>query len=635
MKIALLTHSHHRVTKSADFLVTILLKLGSVTTYFDESWDGRRADWVATFESQTFDCIVILQAHECFQYINADHPNIVFVPMYDAMIWHGAFYWRDIFNCAKVLCFSSALHQEVVIRNQTSAYFQYYPDPAQYPKVLNYSAPRGYYWRRRNEIGCPVIQALTKGFAFEQFTLHDVPDPGCSIADEVRGPWVTSARYTVTGWHASEKDNLEHLSKHNIYFAPRIREGIGFGFLKAMSMGFCVVAPNTATHNEYIAQGCTGVLYPPDKPEAVDLQRHGEMGLRARDSMERGRRRWEARSEEILEFLAVPTNALQSRHFKVDSWIESPHRLVPEAGSVEDARFPSVAVVTVCLNARNEIEKTIRSVVAQDYPGLEYVILDGGSTDGTVDVIRQFEPSLAFWTSSPDGGVYPAMQKSLDHVRSEWVLFMNAGDYFSSRDALRRLFSAAPKAAEVIYGHHVYRHTNGADELRLASDFGWLWSELQAGQFDVEYPTGFPAHQATAIRTRLLRTLKFDPLFRIAADHDLLWRALRSGASFFAADEIISVYVGGGISAKQMERCKQEWCVIALRYGPRTGWPRFRNCSYSEAIEAIELDYGNRGDRFVERLGATSFGRIPGANALAKTAARVYLWAAKKLYLRS
>jgi glycosyltransferase involved in cell wall biosynthesis len=623
MKIALLTHSYHRVTMSGDFLADILGELGTVETYFDESWAGCQADWVASFEPRKFDCIVILQAHECFQYLNPDHPNITFVPMYDAMIWQGAFYWREEFNCAKVLSFSSALYREVSVRNTASAYFQYYPDPRRYPKVLDYSAPRGYYWRRRNEINYDVIASLAKGFAFEHFTLHDVPDPGSDIQDGTHGQRVETAHYSITGWHSSEKSYLDHLSTHNIYFAPRILEGIGFGFLKAMSMGICVVAPNTPTHNEYIAQGCTGILYEPDKPDAVDLRRYREIGRRAQDSMERGRRRWEARAGELLEFFTVPKGDFQRRRFAVDSWIDAPRVAPVDAGGL-----PSVAVVTVCLNARNELEKTICSVTGQDYPGLEYAIFDGGSTDGTLDVIQQYERSLTFWTSGPDGGVYPAMQKSIDRIKSDWVLFLNAGDFLISRDALRRLFASIPRTADVVYGHHIFRHTNGLDEVRLASDFEWVWDRLQEGKFDVQYPAGFPSHQATAVRTPLLRKLKFDPLFRIAADHDLLWRAWGSGAKFFPSDEVVSVYVGGGVSARQMERCKQEWCVIALRYAPRKAAPLFLNCTYAEAAAAIQIDYGGRSESFLKKFGS-------GFGPLAKMAARAYLWTVGKFYLPS
>lgn len=638
MKIALLAHSHHKVTGSSDFLANLLRKLGTVETFFDESWMQRQAEWVAHFEPREFDCIVIFQAHECFQYINRDHPNVVFVPMYDAMIWNGTFYWNERFNSAKTLCFSSALYREVTARSATSAYFQYYPDPEQYPRVQDYSVPRGYYWRRRNEINDETIQRLCKGFQFEHFTLHNVPDPNSGINDTARGPRVDALDYTVTGWHASEESHLNSVSKHNIYFAPRLCEGIGFGFLKAMSMGLCVVAPDTPTHDEYIAQMCTGILYRPHKPGAVDLRPYREIGSRARESIERGRRRWDSKSEEFLEFFATPNAVFQRQRFAVDSWIETSHKAALMRKGTNPPEFSSVAVVTVCLNAREEIEKTIRSVAAQDYPGLEYVIFDGGSTDGTVDVIRQYERALAFWTSRPDAGVYQAMQQALSKVKSDWVLFMNAGDFFVSADALRRLFAGVPHTADVVYGHQVYRATSGIDEVRIAADFAWTWSRLQAGEYDLACLAGFPGHQATAVRTQLLRDLEFDPLFRIAADHDLLWRAWRRGAKFFHADEIISVYLGGGFSARQFERCKQEWCVIAFRHGPRKAALRLRKSAQADLGEAIQLEYGGRGERFARRFSMTVAGRmlghLLGPEVLVKTAVTAYVSAANAIYLQ-
>src|SRR5262249_28308604 len=266
--------------------------------------------------------------------------------------------------------------------NPASAYFQYYPDPTQYPQAKDYRAPRGYYWRRRNEINDRVIGRLTKNFAFEHFTVHNVPDPGFSNQALAASPHMDTPHYRVTSWYPSEETHLRDVADHNIYFAPRLREGIGFGFLKAMSMGLCVVAPNTVTHNEYIAQAFTGVLYRPDKPERVDLRRYEEIGRRARDSMERGHRRWEATLEQFLDFFATPNNSLQRHRFVVDAWIERSNGTAPGVSTPAPitrlgARLPSVAVVTVCLNAQAEIEKTIRSVTAQDYPGLEYVIGDG------------------------------------------------------------------------------------------------------------------------------------------------------------------------------------------------------------------------------------------------------------------
>ncbi|MEO8595598.1 MAG: glycosyltransferase [Candidatus Solibacter sp.] len=627
MRIALICHSYHEVTGSADFLVDLLRQIGTVDVYFDGSWAQRQDDWVAGFEPRAFDCIVIFQSHECFRYLNADHPNVVFVPMYDGLVWDGAFHWPEVFHSAKVLCFSSTLNREVVARHPASAYFQYYPDPKPYPQAQNSSGPRGYYWRRRPEISEQVIRRLTQGFAFEHFTVHNVPDPGSGLSVHTGGAPVDTASYSETTWVSSSATHLNDLARHNIYFAPRRLEGIGFGFLKAMAMGLCVVAPNTSTHNEYIAQGCTGVLYELDGSEAGDLRRYQEMGLRARDSMERGRRRWEGEVEKFLSFFATPSASFQRKSFAVEKWIEAAEETPAAGNPATNESLPSVTVVTVCLNARDGIERTIRSVVGQDYPGLQYVICDGASSDGTIDVIRRYENALTSWTSRPDGGVYAAMQQSLEAVKTDWVLFMNAGDFLSSADALRRLFAKAPQLAGVVYGHHIYRTTAGIDEIHKGADFGWIWSRLEAGVFDSHSIAGLPGHQATAVRTQLLRELQFDPLFRIAADHDLLCRAWKSGAQFFNADETVAVYPGGGLSEQQAERCKQEWCVIALRHGSMETAQGFAAIAGVELAGAIALLIADRNRRCNEWLTKTLPGRtlggLMGKRALANAVRKV------------
>jgi len=91
---------------------------------------------------------------------------------------------------------------------------------------------------------------------------------------------------------------------------------------------------------------------------------------------------------------------------------------------------PLISIITVVRNGRGVIEQTIRSVLDQPYPNLEYIVIDGGSTDGTVDVIKKYADRLNYWTSEPDKGIYDAMNKALDHVHGEGHLFLNAGDYF-------------------------------------------------------------------------------------------------------------------------------------------------------------------------------------------------------------
>ena len=89
-----------------------------------------------------------------------------------------------------------------------------------------------------------------------------------------------------------------------------------------------------------------------------------------------------------------------------------------------------ISVVTVCYNAVDCIEETMLSVLDQTYPNIEYIVIDGGSSDGTADVIRKYADRLAYWVSEPDKGIYDAMNKGIVAATGDYINFMNAGDRY-------------------------------------------------------------------------------------------------------------------------------------------------------------------------------------------------------------
>ncbi|MFH0761601.1 MAG: glycosyltransferase family 2 protein [Bacteroidota bacterium] len=101
---------------------------------------------------------------------------------------------------------------------------------------------------------------------------------------------------------------------------------------------------------------------------------------------------------------------------------------------------PLVSVITVVFNSVNLLEQTIQSVLNQTWPDIEYIIIDGGSKDGTVDIIRKYERKIAYWVSEPDGGLYDAMNKGLAAATGDFVWFLNSGDLAYREDTLEQIF---------------------------------------------------------------------------------------------------------------------------------------------------------------------------------------------------
>ena len=102
--------------------------------------------------------------------------------------------------------------------------------------------------------------------------------------------------------------------------------------------------------------------------------------------------------------------------------------------------MPKISVVTVCYNAVETIEKTILSVINKTYQNIEYIIIDGASTDGTVDIINRYRDKIAYFVSEPDKGIYDAMNKGINAATGDWISFMNAGDTFYCNKTIHRLF---------------------------------------------------------------------------------------------------------------------------------------------------------------------------------------------------
>jgi glycosyltransferase involved in cell wall biosynthesis len=211
-----------------------------------------------------------------------------------------------------------------------------------------------------------------------------------------------------------------------------------------------------------------------------------------------------------------------------------------------------ITVITVCYNAERFLEQTIRSVLSQSYPAIEYIIIDGASNDGTLDIIRKYDDSIAKWISEPDQGIADAMNKGLARASGELVLFLHADDYLIDETVLARAAARMTEAYD-IYAFNIHFDRSGRVKLRRPRGLDWR----------VNFKLGM-SHQGVLCRRALFERFgDFDTSFRIDMDYEFVLRVYRQGARMKCVDMPLAVMRDTGISSRtdwpgQRERFLEE-----------------------------------------------------------------------------
>lgn len=217
-----------------------------------------------------------------------------------------------------------------------------------------------------------------------------------------------------------------------------------------------------------------------------------------------------------------------------------------------------ISIVTVCYNSAKTIEQTIRSVLNQPYQDKEYIIIDGGSTDGTVEIIRRYESKLSYWCSEPDEGLYDAMNKGICKATGDVVGIINSDDWYASDvfGAIAETFRATN--AQVLYGDVVNVSTLGGKLYRNGDN---IKQEEIHIRFVYEHPGVF-------VRRKIYeRYGSFNCKYKIAADYDLLLRFYCEKASFVHFPYVVAYFrLDGGLSRANSWRAYRELRKIPLEY---------------------------------------------------------------------
>ncbi len=197
---------------------------------------------------------------------------------------------------------------------------------------------------------------------------------------------------------------------------------------------------------------------------------------------------------------------------------------------------PLVTVITVVYNGVQHLEHTILSVLGQTYDNIEYIVIDGGSTDGTLDIIKRFDDKIAYWLSEPDKGIYDAMNKGISLSSGDWINFMNAGDRFYQMDTVQRVMSSDCGTADLIYGHC---------QMEYGPDFSLIWKAKTTADL---WKGMIFRHQSLFTRASVCKKLPFSLDYKVGADFAFIFSCYQNKFKFSNIDLVVSSVSAGGLS---------------------------------------------------------------------------------------
>ncbi len=226
-----------------------------------------------------------------------------------------------------------------------------------------------------------------------------------------------------------------------------------------------------------------------------------------------------------------------------------------------------VSIITVVLNGEKNIEETMQSVFSQSYDNIEYIIIDGGSRDGTVDILKRHNNHIDTWITEPDKGVYDAMNKGISLSNGEIVYFLNCGDYLYRSDVIESIVGVFQQNndADIIYGKVIFYNPADGSELIVGRNVSL--ADLKKGK-------GI-CHQGLFMKSSVFQQLgNFNIEYSIASDFDLICRCFLHGCAAVYTDECISFYRLEGISSCP-EKVASEVRKIILNYFGKYYYHRF------------------------------------------------------------
>ncbi len=222
-----------------------------------------------------------------------------------------------------------------------------------------------------------------------------------------------------------------------------------------------------------------------------------------------------------------------------------------------------VSVITVCYNAQKTIRKTLESVLAQSFRPLQYILVDGKSTDCTLAIINEYQEQFKrnhiemIIVSEKDTGIYNAMNKGVHYATGEWILYMNADDYFYGKDALLSIAKYINDSKiDIIYGdEYIYDHNGDGFINKRGQDISAINRTLPF------------CHQSSLVRKKWLFIHPFEEKYKIVSDYEFFLFCFKNNAVFKYCDTVIAAYFKEGTSRKMFKTAIDESFEVKGKYG--------------------------------------------------------------------
>jgi glycosyltransferase involved in cell wall biosynthesis len=221
--------------------------------------------------------------------------------------------------------------------------------------------------------------------------------------------------------------------------------------------------------------------------------------------------------------------------------------------------LPKLSVITIVYNNVKDIERTMLSILNQSYSNIEYIVIDGASNDGTLDVIKKYEDRIAKLISEKDKGIYDAMNKGLALATGDYVLFMNSGDEIYEPETVANIFATAPNA-DIYYGETEMYDENwkSLGRRRHQAPEHFTWESFKYGMNI--------SHQAIYIKRSL--TEPYNLQYKYSADIDWIIKIAKKASSIVNTHLYVAKYLVGGMSKKKhRESLKERFQIFSHYYG--------------------------------------------------------------------